>query len=68
MFSEGTKVVAFPNGEKRIGFILDGPHGEDEKYTVQIGSEVHHGFGFRVVPGDAEGETGQTFRKVGVNA
>ena len=63
-FGEGDKVIAFPNGDKRVGFILDGPHGDDEKYSVQVGNEVHHGFGYREVPNDEEGKTGGTFRKV----
>ena len=64
-FGEAEKVVAFPGGVKRIGFVLDGPkdvNGE-EKYSIQTGSEVHT-MAYREVPNDEEGKTGGTFRKV----
>lgn len=64
-FGDVEKVVAYPGGVKRAGFVLRGPHVNDageEKFTIQIGNEEQE-LGYREPPYGPEGKGG-TFRKV----
>jgi len=64
MFKPGTKVWANTGGEDLIGFVLSGPEGPEDKYVIQIGTEVHPNMGYRE-PGDRQGAgAGVTFWKV----
>lgn len=40
-FNPGDMVFADTGDGKLVGFILAGPHGDEDKYTVQVGAEKH---------------------------
>jgi hypothetical protein len=64
MFKPGTKVWANTGNQDRIGFVLDGPDGPEDKYVVQIGSDAFPGMTYRE-PADRDGGgSGLTFWKV----
>jgi hypothetical protein len=64
VFKPGAKVWANTGGDDKIGFILSGPEGPEDKYVVQIGSGAHSGMGYREPEDRDANGAGLTFWKV----
>ena len=64
MFQPGSKVWANTGEHDKIGFIISGPHGAEDKYVVQIGSDLHGDMGYREPEDRDTGGSGLTFWKV----
>lgn len=65
MFKPGSKVWANTNGgDDKIGFVISGPDGAEDKYVVQVGSSLYGDMTYRE-PEDRQGAgAGLTFWKV----
>lgn len=64
MFKKGEKVLAYADGEERIGFVLVTTADGDGKNAVQVGGDVHALTYREPDDYDAHG-SGGTFRKLG---
>jgi hypothetical protein len=66
MFKRGAKVDADFGGGYQIAFVLDGPDGPEDKYTLQDpdnGKPVG-GFAYRETSDVGDGPSGLTFKKL----
>lgn len=64
MFKPGAKVWANTGNQDKIGFVVSGPDGPEDKYVVQIGADLTSGMAYRE-PSDRDGAgAGMTFWKV----
>lgn len=59
-FNPGDKVFADVGDGKLVGFVLSGPHGDEDKYTVQVGVEKHQ-LGYREPADRDDSGSGLTF-------
>lgn len=66
MFKRGAKVDADFGDGYQIAFVLSGPHGADEKYTLQspVNGGAVSGFAYRETDDVGDGPSGLTFKKL----
>jgi hypothetical protein len=64
MFKVGAKVLADAGSGTRVGFVLDGPDGPENKYVVQIGDIAYTGMTYREPEDRDSGGAGMTFWKI----